>query len=80
MPFKISYLKKIYKIMKWINLKEKKPSSECGEFIITHTDIDGVKTSGGAWWNGSEFEDWEDNIIEGVEWWMAYPDPMLWNG
>jgi len=48
MPFKISYLKKIYKIMKWINLKEKKPSSEGGEFIITHTDIDGVKTSGGG--------------------------------
>ena len=61
--------------MEWIDIKNKKPNTECGEYIIAYVDVDGVKTSGGAWWNGRCFEDWSDNEIESVLFWMEYPEP-----
>lgn len=61
--------------MEWKNIKDKKLNVEYGEFIITHIDSEGVKTSCGAWWNGSEFEDWSGNVINNVEWYHEYPEP-----
>jgi len=61
--------------MKWIDIKEDKPK-EADEFIITYLNHKGEKEVGSAWWNEKEFEDWGDNIIEGVTGWMKLPPAM----
>ena len=61
--------------MKWIDIIAEKPK-KIDEYIITYANNEGVKESGSAWWNGTKFEDWGDNIINGVIGWMPVPKPM----
>ena len=63
--------------MEWIDIKDDQPE-ETGEYIIAHGTPFGEPLyveSGGGWWDNDtkEFEDWEDNVIEDVTYWMPFP-------
>ena len=62
-------------IIEWIDIKKQKPK-EAEEYIITYLDYKKEKGVGSAWWNGETFEDWDDDVIEGVIGWMKLPTAM----